>query len=194
MGNFATSRTAIGIAKEAVKGTGVVPTAFIPVKKFDPDPKIAKLQDQGWRGSMGDNYGMQNGPQSAEISLSGDCFSDTIGYLMAGVMGDLATTGASSPYSHKIALLNSGDGQPKSYSLTDTQGGLQTRQYAGCQFTEVGFKWDPSGLLSYDAKALTKLSATAANPTATFSTLSPIANWLCALKFGAVTQANIQSG
>jgi hypothetical protein len=194
MGNFATSRTTIGIAKEAVKGTGVAPTAFIPVKKFDPDPKINKLTDEGWRGSMGSNYGMQNGTQSAEVSVSGDCFADTVGYLLAGVLGDLATTGASAPYTHKMALLNSGDGQPKSYTLTDTQGGLATRQYAGCQFTEVGFKWDPSGLLSYDAKAITKVSATASAPTPTFGTLTPIANWLCALKFGAVAQNNIQSG
>lgn len=194
MGNFATSRTTIGIAKEATKMTGVAPTAFIPVKKFDPDPKIAKLQDQGWRGSMGDNYGMQNGVQSAEISLSGDCFADTVGYLLSGVLGDVVTTGAAAPYSHKIALLNSGDGQPKSFSLTDTQAGLQARQYAGCQFTEVGFKWDPSGLLSYDAKAVTKVSSTAATPTATFGTLAPIANWLCGVKFGATTQSNVQSG
>lgn len=195
MGNFATSRTVVGIAKEATKMTAVTPTAFIPVKKFDPDPKIAKLQDQGWRGSMGDNFGMQNGVQSAEVSLSGDCFADTVGYMVAGVMGDVTTTGASSPYSHKIGLLNSGDGQPKSYTFTDSQAGLGTaRAYAGCQFTEVGFKWDPSGLLTYDAKAITKVSATAAAPTATYGALTPIANWLCAIKFGAVAQNNVQQG
>lgn len=192
MGTFATLRSVVGIAKEATKGTAVAPTAFIPVKKFDPDPKVNKLIDSGWRGSMGDNYGMQNGTQTAEIALGGDVFTDTIGWLLAGVMGDVATTGASSPFTHKIALLNSGDGQPKSYTLTDTQGGLANRQYALATFSEVGFKWDPAGLLSWDAKATSKVSATTSAPTPTFSTNTPVANWLCSLKFGATAQTNIE--
>lgn len=191
---FAALRTQVGIAKEAAKGTAVPPTAFIPVKKIDVAPKQIKLLDEGWRGSMGTNYGMQNGPRSVEVSMNGDVFSDTIGWLLAGVLGDVVTTGAATPYVHKMALLNSGDGQPKSYSLTDTQGGLQPRAFPGAQFSEVGFKWDAAGLMSWDAKALAWVGSTAAAPTATYGTLTPVANWLGALTLAATPAPNLQSG
>lgn len=190
---FATLRTQVGIAKEATKGTPVAATAFIPVKKIDTTPKVIKLLDEGWRGSMGGPYGMQNGPQSAEVSMSGDVFVDTIGYMLAGVMGDLATTGTASPYTHKVALLNSGDGQPESYTLTDTQAGIQPRQFAGAQFTELGFKYDVSGLMEWDAKALTWLSGTTTAPTPTYGTNPPVPSWIGAVTLGGTAAPNIQS-
>jgi hypothetical protein len=193
MTTFATLRTTLGIAKEAIAGTPVAQTAAIPLTKFDPAPKQVKLVDDGWRGSMGDNYGMQNGPRSAELSLGGPVFVDTIGYALAGVLGDIATTGASSPFSHKMALLNSGDGQPKTYTLTDTQGGLATRQYAGAKFTECSFKWDVSGLATWDAKALSWISNTAADPTPVFGATVPVPSWLGQLKFGATAVPNVQN-
>ena len=191
---FAALRTQVGIAKEATKFTGVPPTAFIPVTKFDVSPKVSQLKDAGWRGSMGDNFGMQNGTQYSEVDVSGDCYADTFPWFLAGLLGDVATTGASSPYTHKVALLNSGDGQPKSYTLTDNQAGVQARQVAGCQFSEVTLKFDASGMLTYDAKALGKIPATASTPTATYSALVPLPSWLGALTLGGSSIANIESG
>lgn len=193
MTTFATLKTTLGVAKEATPGTPVAQTAAIPLTKFDPTPKQLKLVDDGWRGSMGDNYGMQNGPRSAELSLGGPVFVDTVGYALAGVLGDVAVTGAASPYTHKMALKNAGDGQPGSYTLTDTQGGLQTRQYAGSKFTECSFKWDASGLATWDAKAVCWISNTAAAPTPTFGSTVPVPSWLGALKLGGVAVPNVQN-
>lgn len=191
MVTYATLKTTIGIAKEAVFGTPVAQTASIPLTKFDPDPKQLKLLDEGWRGSMGNLYGMQNGPRSAEVALGGPVFVDTIGYMLAGVLGDVVTTGASTPYSHKIALQNGSDGQPKSYTLTDTQGGIQTRQYAGSKFSECNFKWDSSGLATFDAKTMSWISNTTTAPTPTYGATVPVPSWLGALKFGAAAVPNV---
>lgn len=194
MGNtFATLRTQVGIAKEATKGTPVAATAFIPVKKFDFAPKQTKALDQGWRGSMGEWYGQQNTTRSGEVSLSGDVFCDSIGYLLGGILGDYATTGTG-PFAHKFALLNSGDGQPTAYTFTDNQGGIQARQYPGSQISEVTLKYEPAGLLTYDAKALSWVGATSVTPAATFGTLVPVPTWQVVVNFGGVAQTNIVSG
>ena len=90
-----TYKTVLGIAKEPQPATGtpVAATDFIPVTKFDPANKVAKLIDGAWRGSMTEEYGVVNGPRSSEVSLSGPAFLDTIGYLVAGMLGDVVTTG-----------------------------------------------------------------------------------------------------
>lgn len=190
---FSTLRTTVGVAKETTKGTAVVPDAFLPVKQINATPKVTKLLDQGWRGSMGDLYGMQNGVQSAELDLQGDVFVDTIPYLLTGVLGDLVNAGIAVPYTNTIALLNSGDGQPSSYTFTDTQGGLQARAYPGCQVTEVALKFDASGLLTFDAKALGWLGSTAATPAAAFGSEIPVAAWLAAMTIGGAADLTVQN-
>lgn len=190
---YAALRTQVGIAKEATKQTGVAPTNYLPLKTFNASPKVTQLTDEGWRGSMGNNYGMQNGTQYAELDLAGDVFADSIGWILAGVLGDVATTGASSPYTHKMALLNTGDGQPKSYTLTDNQGGIQARQYAGAQFSECTLKFDAAGLLNFDAKALSLVGSTAATPTATYTTTVPIPSWVGSVQIAGAAAANIES-
>jgi hypothetical protein len=189
----ATQLSFLGIAKEATPGTPVASTNFIPVTQITPKDNLTLLDDKGYRGALVDVYDQIAGVLSGELDFDGDVFPDTIGFPLAGVLGDVTTTGASAPFTHTFAVLNTGSGQPTSYTLNDSYV-AGNRQYSGAKFSEVGFKFSADGLLSYSAKATTFGSATAAAPTTSFTAIPPMVGWQGVAQIAGVTQAGLIDG
>ena len=196
------SRSYLGIAKETRPAPGAAPTAvaatdFIPYTSITPADNIQYLDDKGMRGSMVDLYGIVQGGIYSEFEFGGDVFADTIGYPLAGVLGDVTFT-AGTPNTHAISTLNSQttNGQPTTYTLSDYYGlgAATTRQFAGVQFQSVDLKFTADALLTYSAKALGYASATAANPTPTFSTLTPVPSWVGAVTLNAASSILVAEG
>jgi hypothetical protein len=191
-------RSFLGIAKEASRAAGVAPTAvaatdYIPVKDITPFDNIKYLTDEGWRGSMVVDYGEVQGVIYSEFEFGGDVFPDTIGYAIAGVLGDYAISGASAPYTHTMAVKNSSNGQATSYTFTDYNS-YNARQFAGSQFGSLDFKFSADGLLEYTAMAQGFASATAATPTASFSTITPTPVWIGTTTIGGTTTTKLSEG
>ena len=145
-------RSYLGIAKEATKGTAVAPTDFIAVaqSKIKPVDVIDPLYDEGMRGSLVKNYNYIPGRTRSTFDFGGAAFADTIGYPIAGLLGSVATTGASAPFTHTISLKNASttgaDAQPISYTLTDFYA-AENRQYPACQFSDFSLKFSADGML-----------------------------------------------
>lgn len=197
------SRSYLGIAKETRPTPGSSPTAvaatdFIPFTSITPFDNITYLDDKGIRGSMTEEYNVIQGKIHSEVDISGDVFPDTVGYLYSGVLGDVTTTGASAPYTHAIALLNSqaSNGQPTTYTISDyySLGSASTRQYAGAQFASIDTKFSADALLTYSAKAFGFKSVTATNPTPSFSTVAPLPAWTGAVSLGGSVTAVLSEG
>jgi hypothetical protein len=192
-------RSYIGIAKETTKGTIVPPTDFIPVAKdsLKPVDIIDPLYDTGLRGSNVVNYNYIQGRTRSTFDFGGAVFADTIGYGIAGVLGAVATTGVSAPYTHTISLLNSltsdVDTQPISYTLTDFYA-VDVRSYPGCQFSDFSLKFNADGMLEYDAKTTGWESSTVADPTPTFSTVLPTPVWRGTVSIGGSAVATAMEG
>jgi hypothetical protein len=178
----------LGIAKEATVGTAVAPTAFIPVQPPSGKDNITLLQDKGLRGALVDVYDDIAGPKSGTYEFDGDVIPDTFGWLAAAILGDIATTGASAPFTHTVSTLNSGSGQPKSYTLTDFYSAA-TRAYPGAMFNELDIKFSADGMLTYSAKATTFGSGTATKPTASFTAVTPLASWIGSVTLAAAPTA-----
>ena len=178
----ASVRSYLGIAKEVTKGTPVSATDFIPVTKdsLKPVDIVDPLYDTGLRGSNVLNYNYIQGRTRSTFDFGGAVFADTIGYAIAGLLGEVATTGGSAPYTHDITLLNSltsgTDTQPISYTLTDFYA-VDVRQYPGCQFHDFSLKFNADGMLEYDAKSTGWQSVTTSDPSPSFSTLLPTPVW-----------------
>lgn len=195
----ATPRSFLGIAKETVKGTAVQPTVFIPIRTLNPKDVYKYIDDLGMRGSMVRVYGEIQGVVSADIELGGDAFSDTIGWPLFSVLGatDFA---AGPPNTWTMSVKNlpaATDGQATSQTLTDVyipEVTANSRNYPGAQCQEVSFRFNADGLLEYTARYQSFKSATAANPTASFSTLIPVAAWRGTTTIGGVSNLNLQSG
>ena len=192
-------RSYLGIAKEVTKGTAVAPTDFLPVMagSLKPVDVIDPLYDEGLRGSMVKNYNYLPGRTRSTYDFGGSVFPDTVGYAIAGLLGDVATTGASAPFTHTISLENSAvaaaDAQPLSYTITDFYAAA-VRAYPGCQFSDFTLKFNADGMLEYDAKTTGFASAAAATPTPSFSTILPTQVWKGSVSIGATTITNSISG
>ena len=195
----ASVRSYLGIAKETTKGTPESATDFIPVAKdsLKPVDVIDPLYDQGLRGSNVLNYNYIPGRTRSTFDFGGAVFADTIGFGIAGLLGDVATTGVSAPYTHTITLLNSlasgTDTQPISYTLTDFYA-VDVRQYPGCQFSDFSLKFNADGMLEYDAKTTGWLSNTTADPTPSFSTLLPTPVWHGTVTIGGTAVSTSMTG
>ena len=192
-------RSYLGIAKEVTKGTIVAPTDFIPVAKdsIKPVDVVDALYDTGLRGSNVVNYNYLQGRTRSTFDFGGAVFADTVGYSIAGLLGSVATTGVSAPFTHTISLKNSltsgADDQPISYTLTDFYA-ADVRSYPGCQFSDFSLKFNADGMLEYDAKTTGWQSSQVADPTPTFSTLLPTQVWRGTVSIAGSPVSNAMTG
>lgn len=91
---YASTKQFIGIAPEITQGTAVAMTATQLLTSFTPSDKPTFLKDQSWRGSMGtDSFAQIQGVKTADISLGGPVYGDTLGWWLRNLLGDLAVTG-----------------------------------------------------------------------------------------------------
>lgn len=192
------TNTSTTVTAKQVASAGVVPPAyaatdFIPVNSIAPFDNIKYLDDNNWRGSMVETYGTVQGNIHAEFEFGGDVFPDTIGYAVAGVLGDYAITGASAPYTHTVSTLNSGNGQATSFTLTDFNS-YNARQFAGCQFGSVDFKFNADGLLDYTAMAQGFASVTATAPTQSYSAVTNVPVWTGVTTIAGSVTAKLAEG
>lgn len=192
-------RSYLGIAKEVTKGTIVAPTDFIPVAKdsLKPVDLVDALYDTGLRGSNIVNYNYIQGRTRSTVDYGGAVFADTIGYALAGLLGTVATTGASAPYTHTISLKNSqtsgADDQPISYTLTDFYA-ADVRSYPGCQFSDFSLKFNADGMLEYDTKTTGWASSAVSDPTPSFSTVLPTPVWRGTVTIAGTQVSNAMTG
>lgn len=192
-------RSYLGVAKETTEGTAVAPTAFIPVSigKLKTADIIDPLMDEGLRGSLVKDYNYIPGRTRSTIDFGGPVFADTIPWGIAGLLGSVATTGASAPYTHTISLKNSSvaaaDAQPTSLTFTDFYA-ANVRAYAGVSIHDFGLTFSAEGLLDYDAKGTGWASATASTPTPTFSTVTATPVWQATVTIGGSAVAYTVEG
>lgn len=185
-------RSYLGIAKEVTPATPVSATDFIPLTKdsFKPVDIIAPLYDTGLRGSMAENYNYIQGRRHTEIDLGGPVFADTIGYWLGGILGSVATTGASAPYAHTITLKNAtgvgADAQPTSFTLEDMYV-ANNRYYPGCKVTDFTMTFNSEGMLEYTAKLMGHPSTTTSVASPSFSTVTPTPVWRGSVSIGGST-------
>lgn len=182
----------LGIAKEATMGTGVAATNDI---RYTPGslkvvPHVNYLKDQGQRGSMVETYDVRAGTTFGETAFSAPLFPDEFGWALAGILGDVVTTGASAPFTHTMAIKN--NGQPKSYSLSDFDS-VDTQQYTGQMFTDLGMKWQADGMLEYSVKTMGWAPNTPANPTASFTTVTIVPAWVGVITIAGAGNTNLMA-
>ena len=192
-------RSFVGIAKEATKGTGVAPTFYVPVQlsKLKPTPVMQPLNDQAIRGSLAKTYGHQIGRKYATFDLGGPVFADAIGWFIAGILGDVVTTGASAPFTHTIALKNAtaigADAQPTAFTITDFYG-ANVAQFPGLQVSDFTLNFSSDGLLEWDAKLTGFPETTPSLPTPAWTTIIPTPVWIGTVNIGGGSVVNNISG
>jgi len=156
------------------------PTAFVPVTSMDFSDDYVQLYDKGMRGSQADIYGAQQGTRIGSISLAGDIFPDTFGYLLSSFFGayDYTATAGVVPTTYAFSPLNTGNGQPPAYLFYDyNPGASNTRVYAKAVCSDLAVKFAPGALAGYTATIKSFASGVVANPATippAFSSFTPL--------------------
>jgi hypothetical protein len=130
--------------------------------------------DDGLQGSMVKNYDTIPGVYQSTVGLGGNVYSDEIGWLLASILGDVATTGAGDPYSTTFSAKN--NGQPKTYTLTDYDG-VAAQAWAGCMCSDLSLTFSQDALLTYAATMAALSAASASTPTETPGTTKALPTW-----------------
>jgi hypothetical protein len=191
-------RSYLGVAKEVTKGVAVAPTAFIPVavSKLKTEDIIDPLFDEGLRGSPVKTYEYIQGRTRSTVEFGGPVFADTIGWSIAGILGQVTTT-VGTPNTQQIRLKNltttAADISPTSFTFTDFYA-ANVRAYAGCQISDFTLSFSADGLLDYDAKATGFISTVATVPTPTFTAVQATPSWQGTVTIGGAAITNSVEG
>lgn len=175
----------LGGAKEATRGTAVPATTFFPYRTINsPNDNPHKVDDTNGRGAPVDSYGQTVTQSWAEPDFGGDIFVDVEGLLLLALFGEEAISGTG-PYAHKYTLLNSGNMQPPSLTLSDYNGNT-TRQIPGCLVQSYALRWTAAGLLERTVKLQGFKSATTTKPTPIFGSEPPKPGYSTVTTLGGV--------
>jgi len=192
-------RSYLGVAKETTEGTVVAPTAFIPVAvgKLKAMDIIDPLMDEGLRGSIVKDYAYIPGRSRSNVEFGGPVFADTLPWAVSALMGSVATTGASAPFTHTVSLKNSlvtaANAQPTSLTLTDFYA-ANVRSYPGQAISDFTLSFSSEGLLDYDAKSTGWASSTVSTPTPSFSTVTATPVWQATVSIGGAAVSTATEG
>lgn len=170
----------------------VGPTDYIPVTSIEPEDVYKPLEDKGLRGSLVETYGVVQGPSYSNFTVNGDCFADTVGYWLGGVLGATDFT-AGTPNQHDFSVKNTTTGQPTAFTLYDFDV-VNTRGFPMSRVSEVGFKFDGEGLLTYSAKTTGTASGVVSTPTPSFSAVNPTAVWTGLITIGGTVVQTLVNG
>ncbi|MHB1472408.1 MAG: phage tail tube protein [Dermatophilaceae bacterium] len=181
----------IGLGKETTYGTVVTPTIFPPVISPKWTPKITPLPDNALRGSMAETYGQVQGLRTDEITYKTYLYLDSLFPQLLGLLGGPDTvTGTADPYTHTTSLLNTGNGQPPSYTITYWDG-TEAWQIPGAIVSEVqvAIKADALAEITVTWMGMPGSKAGSA-PTNTPGVTLPMPSWNTVITLGGTGEIN----
>ncbi|MFJ2575966.1 phage tail tube protein [Kitasatospora aureofaciens] len=191
-----THLAAVGVGTEAAAtpGTAVPPSMWVPWKTFTPKDAVTNNEDKGIRGAPVEVYGIVQGQKGAQLDLGGDVFADSIGHVLAGLLGDIVVTGSAAPYATAFSTLCTGDTQGVSKTWTVVDPNLGAWQYPGVRLNSIAFKWNADGLFTWTAKGDGWTYIVLASPPAPAQgALRPFATWAITTRLGG-TQIPVLEG
>lgn len=193
---FASQRNYMAVAKEAAGayGTPVTPpTMFWPTMDPKWAPKQTNLVDDALRGNMAATQGMVAGIRYDEVSYSTYCYLDNLAQHMNAILGfPDAVVGTVAPYSHSMSLLDTGSGQPPSYTLY-IYNGAEAWQMAGAKLVSLDVEVTPDGLAKLTPSWQGKPAVKVTDPTPTWATTAPMPGWNGTITIATVGTSIYQS-
>ena len=176
----------LGIGKESTTyGTPPAnPTVWVPL--LDPKwvPHQTMLKDDSLRGDMAATHNQVQGVRYDTIDYKSYLYLDTLYPHMLNILGNPDTlTGSSDPWTHKTALLNTGNGQPTSWTLW-LSNGAECWRMTGCQASDVSIDLPADGMATMSASWMGLPATNVTAPANTPTTLKPWASWNSTITIG----------
>lgn len=182
----------LGIGKETVLGTYVVPTLFLPTDGGPkPSDDFERIEDQSYDANRTELRGVYDGVHDGSMGWSGFLYPEAPGLFLRGLGFTDVVTGAG-PYLHTFKLPAAGT-QPYAFSVTDFDT-VEARGWPGMMIDTLGVKIDTNGAIKYDVAFKGFPSAAQSTPTPTFATTPPWLAWQSQFSLAGATSAKMLSG
>jgi Phage tail tube protein len=177
------------------KGASAAATNYLRFKTYDWEPMIDQVPVDVLTGDMGEDVDLVSGFAWASLSGGGPLFADEFGWPIAGILGDITTTGSSAPFTHAISLLNTSPGQPTAQTKTFYDGmAAGAQQFGGMQWEEVTLKWSADQMAEISVKALSFMPTVVAKPTNSYTTTIALPSWTNTVSIAGSAYALSTSG
>jgi hypothetical protein len=160
----------LGVAQEAVYGTFVPATKFIPLRSETLETNQELIERRVIRGDTAGLVGIVKGNMHAAGDIEIEVLDDTILYVLLAGRTAVVKTGTTPNFTYTFTPGNSAM-PPKSISITVVRGD-QVFGFTGCIVGSMEFTMD-SGMLICRTSVVGANEATAATPTPTWGTTTP---------------------
>lgn len=127
----------LGVGLEGTRGTPVAPEAWVPGRTpTGVTVKVEKTQIRETKGSGMNSQGSVIVQKRSEGDLEFNVRSNSIGYFLYSLLGDVETTPAGDTYVHTFDILT-GNAQYPTLTLALSQLGQQDYEYKRCMVTSL---------------------------------------------------------
>ena len=148
MGYFVGRRANLGVAKESTRGTGVVPSYWIPFSSLSFDNKAVVVDQEASFGNVADTLSAHVVKKYAEGSYEADLEDKAIGLILSNVLGATPSSSGSTNYTHTYTFQNTNQAQSLSLFVQDPNG--QTL-FPLSMIDKFEIKVEPEGIVKYSA-------------------------------------------
>lgn len=162
MGRYSGALTNVGYGRETVPGTPVAASFWVPDTDVDFDDHVDKKTNESRYGTIEKNINQHVMKQWAEGTMKGIVYRNSIGLLLASLYGQLGTvtTVETTARKHAYALLNSNG--HLSLTIAKKEPNLDLR-FALARLDSLKITCVVDNYINYEAKFMSKKSATASN-------------------------------
>lgn len=186
--------SSLGLIKEAVFGTPLVPTVFPPFtsESFKDGPEAISEPQIRALLSMDPKY---KGMLMVSGGFSGIAYPSQLGHLIRAALGPDTVTGTG-PFVHTFVApqvpvggIAKADLPP--YSISVNRNAIQCKRYISCVCTKLGLKFAQGGALTYDTSWIGQNTDSISPPTVVLPTDTPF-TLTASISRGGSTDATIQ--
>lgn len=111
MTKFAGRRGSLGIAKESVRGTPVVPTYWIPFAKMSFMDSVETAAETQALGNIADQDSSYVTFKFGDGSIDAQLYDIGLGYILASLLGAAPSSSGSNPYTHTYTMSQTNQAQ-----------------------------------------------------------------------------------
>ena len=188
--DYMVQQSFVGVGKETVYGTPVVPGFWFPIQSPKWTPKLKWLPDNSMVGSPTETRDLVPGVRFDEFTCKHHLYLDSIGNELLGILGADDVVTGTGPYVHTFKLLNNPSGsQMPSYTI-DYFDASQTRELSASRMATLELAWSADGDVEVTPTWICNPESNIDLPTQTLSTATFVPGWNLSVTINGV-QSNI---
>lgn len=156
MSKYIGRKISVGIGKETVRGTSVVPDFWIQKLTLDFDEKKETVLDESSIGVISDSMGQDATKRWAEGGVTGNVSDQSLGLFLLSTFGAVSSSLASGEtivYEHEFSIANTNQHQSLTFSTAEDNGDYQ---FANAMISSLELSFSPDDYATMTANFMAK--------------------------------------